>query len=764
MTNKKDLQHILIRGAKENNLKNVSLDIPKNRIVVFTGISGSGKSSIVFDTIAVESQRQLNETFSWYIRNRLPKYERPKVERIENLSTAIIVNQKQLGGNSRSTVGTIADIQPLVRLLFSRSGSPGAGSSNCYSFNDPAGMCPHCQGLGRVAALDLDKMLNKNMSLNGGAVLFPPFRTGTWHWQKYANSGFFDNDKPLKEYTDREMEMLLYGNGAAEEGVRKTNDVPVLKRMGYEGIVNRFNRIYLNRDSNEVSERTSQMVSRFVHYQKCPECEGKRLSQAALNSRIHGFNIADYSDMEINDLIPILRKIDDPLGQPVAEAIIGNLERIINVGLGYLSLSRETATLSGGESQRLKMVKHLGSSLSSMVYIFDEPSIGLHPRDIGNINQIFRALRDKGNTVLIVEHDKDVISIADRVIDVGPAAGLKGGEVVFEGTVEELSESDTVTGKMFRNIIPLNTRPRQPMEWYEIKNAVLHNLKNVTVKIPKGVLTCVTGVAGSGKSTLITEIFTSRYPEAIVMDQSAVGVSIRSNPATYLGIMDDIRSLLAKANGVKPGFFSFNSDGACPTCKGRGLISSDMAFMDPVITVCETCSGHRFRPEVLQYKYKGKSITDILSFTIRQAMDFFAMEKFISKIASLYDVGLGYLTLGQSLDTLSGGELQRIKLADELKKTGSLYVMDEPTTGLHMADTVKLMTLLNRLVDNGNTVVIIEHNLDVVKQADWIIDMGPDGGKKGGEVIFEGNPQALAECGNSFTAEYLRKDIAKNVK
>ena len=753
--------YILIKGAKENNLKNITLEIPKNEIVVFTGVSGSGKSSVVFDIIAVESQRQLNETFSNYIRNRLPKYERPNVASIENLSPAIIVDQKPVGGNIRSVVGTAADIQPLIRLLFSRIGNPIAGTSDHYSFNTLSGMCPHCQGLGKVMVLDQSKLFDINKSLNNGAILFPPFRTGTWHWQKYANSGLFDNDKLLKKFTPDEMNRFLYGkdiNGMKVD-ISFDQNLSNFHRQDYEGIIDRFNRIYLNRNSNETSERMNAMVAKFVTQDVCPTCHGARLNKKALESKINGYNIIDYSDMEITDLIPILSEIKHPLGTSLAKAIINHLERLKGVGLGYLSLNRQTSTLSGGESQRLKMVKNLGNSLTGMTYIFDEPSVGLHPRDTHLIQEMFVALRDKGNTVLIVEHDRDIIHQADTVIDMGAGAGENGGDVVYQGDVAGLYNANTITGKWLQKFIELKENPRKPTSKLYIKNANLHNLKNVSVSIPMGVLTSITGVAGSGKSSLISGVFVEQYPDTIVVDQKVIATSIRSTPATYLGIMDDIRKLMAEANGVKSALFSFNSEGACPTCGGRGTITTDMAFMDTVTTICETCNGKRYDPRVLKYKFQGKSITDILNLTIKQALDFFKTKKFLPKIESLSNVGLGYLTLGQSLDTLSGGELQRIKLADELKKKGNVYVMDEPTTGLHMADINVLMELLDKLVDNGNTVIVIEHNLDVIKRSDWIIDIGPDGGSKGGEIVFEGTPKELLVSQKSITAEFLRQNI-----
>lgn len=755
---KKSHDHIIIRSATLNNLKNISLDIPKNQIIVFAGVSGSGKSSVVFDTIAVESQRQLNETFSWYIRNRLPKYEKPDVVSIRNLSPAIIIDQKRMGGNSRSTVGTITDIQPLIRLLFSRIGQPGAGESNHYSFNDPAGMCPECKGLGKVVSLDMERFLDMNKSLNEGAVLFSTFRIGSYYISLYANTGLFDMDKPLKDYSEEELTIILYGgetetirNFARKRGINKTFD-------DFEGIVSRFNRLFLNRDLTALNDKRAESLLKFMKQSICPECHGKRINKVALASKINGYNIVDYSEMEMKELVSVLSGINDPVGGQVARIVIENAERIINIGLGYLHLGRETPTLSGGESQRLKIVKHLGSSLTGMTYIFDEPSIGLHPRDITMLNNLFTELRDKGNTVIIVEHDKDIIRHADTVIEMGPLAGENGGEVMYSGSARQFLQADTLTAQMMKKNIPLNENPHKPTGWLPVKNASIHNLKNVSVNIPEGVLTCITGVAGSGKSSL-SQVFTGQYPHAIIVNQSSITTSIRSTPVTYLGIMDSIRKIFADTNQMNAGLFSFNSEGACPVCKGKGIVETDMAFMDTVSTVCEHCSGKRYAPEIMKYKVKGKSITDILSLTIKQSIVFFEGEKFIPKLKSLYNVGLGYMTLGQSLDTLSGGELQRIKLANELKKSGRIYVMDEPTTGLHMADITILMDLLRRMIKNGNTIIVIEHNPDVIKQADWIIDIGPDGGKNGGQVIFEGTPSGLLHSTQSVTAEYLRRDV-----
>ena len=748
---------IVITGARENNLRNISLTIPKSKIVVFTGVSGSGKSSVVFDTIAVESQRQLNETFSWFVRNRLPRYEQPQADAIENLSAAIVVDQKPIGGNTRSTVGTMTDIYSLIRLLFSRHGKPSAGMSTAYSFNDPSGMCPECEGLGRTVRLDLDKFLDTSKSLNEGAIRFPVFAVGTWQWQLYTRSGQFDNDKPLRDYTNDEWQMLLHGSGVKVEMVTRNN----VNRVNYEGLVDRFTRLYLKRDLNTLVEKNRESVLQFVSEGACPSCDGARLNQAALASKIGGLNIARFASMEASDLIGVLASVKDPLGTPIAAAAIAGLERLVAIGLGYLSLDRETSTLSGGESQRLKMVRHLGSSLTGMTYIFDEPSVGLHPRDVRRLNDLLVRLRDKGNTVLVVEHDRDVIEVADHVIDLGPGAGVDGGHVVFEGSLPGLHEADTITGRHLRHVTPVKAKFRDPTGRLTIKDADLHNLKNLTVQFPTGVLTAVTGVAGSGKSTLVSDVFVAAHPEAINVDQSAVGVSSRSSPATYVGIMDHIRRLFAKANGVEVGLFSFNSAGACPACEGRGEIVADMAFMDPVTTICEVCQGRRFSDQALQYTLRGKSIVDVLGLTAEQAVDFFPEKNINGVLHTLSDVGLGYLTLGQPLSSLSGGELQRIKLAGQLHKTGSIYVLDEPSTGLHLADIATLLRLLDRLVDAGNTVIVIEHNLDIVKQADWIIDLGPDGGKHGGQVIFEGTPTQLLDFQDSLTAKYLRQDLRR---
>ncbi|MEU7577190.1 excinuclease ABC subunit UvrA [Streptomyces sp. NPDC041068] len=751
--------HITIAGARENNLKEVDLRIPKGRLTVFTGVSGSGKSSVVFDTIAVESQRQLNETFTWFVRNRLPKYERPHADAIEDLAPAIVVDQKPIGGHSRSTVGTMTDIYSVIRVLFSRHGTPSAGPATAYSFNDPSGMCPECHGLGRTVRPDYDRIIDPAKSLADGAILFPPFAVGTWQGQTYTNTTDLDTHKPVGEFTAAEREFLLRGSRDRAARKVKVDNTGGARDIDYEGLADRFERLYLHRDLSALSQKTRDLVQGFLNEGTCLSCRGARLNPAALATRINSLGIADCTRMEVTDLIKELERIDGAVAGPVARAAVTALERIEAIGLGYLSLDRDTSTLSGGEGQRLKMVRHLGSSLTGMTYIFDEPSVGLHPRDVGRLNDLLLRLRDKGNTVLVVEHDPDVIAVADHVVDMGPAAGTDGGLVVFEGTPDELRRADTLTGRHLRRTTGIKEHPREPVGGHWVKGAALHNLKNVSVRVPTGVLTAVTGVAGSGKSTLVSKAFTEAHPDAVVVDQSSIGISGRSTPATYLGIMDTVRKLFARETGAKASLFSFNSHGACESCQGRGIIYSDLAFMDPVTTTCEACEGRRFKEEVLRLTVDGKSVVDVLQMTADDALAFterFDDTSIRRRLHALRDVGLTYLTLGQPLSTLSGGERQRIKLATQLHRTGTTYVLDEPTTGLHMADVDGLLAMLDRLVDAGNTVLVVEHNLDVVKHADWVIDLGPDGGKHGGRIVFEGTPAQLARTQGSFTAEHLR--------
>ena len=756
-------EYISIRGARENNLKNVSLRIPKRKITVFSGVSGSGKSSIVFDTIAAEARRQLNETFSTFVRNFLPRYAQPDADAIENLSMAIVVDQKHLGGGSHSTVGTITDNYSVLRLLYSRVGQPFVGYSNAFSFNDPVGMCPECNGIGRKIGVDLDKFLDKSKSLNDGAILYPDYAVESWEWSVLTQSGLFDNNKKLEDYSVEEMNLLLHSKPYKVK-IQFVTSKPV--NLTFEGIVDKFSRKYITGDGFPRSERTMKAVEPYMTHGPCTLCKGARLSQAALSCKINGYNIAQMAAMEVDELIEVIRAIKDPVAAPMVDSLTERLQHMIDIGLEYLSLSRETDTLSGGESQRIKMVKHLGSSLVDVLYVFDEPSIGMHPRDVHRLNELLQKLRDKGNSVIVVEHDPDVIKVADHVVDVGPFAGTRGGTIVFEGSVADLLNADTLTGRHMRQSMPIKSSFRTAKGKLSIINARANNLQNVSVDIPTGVLTVVTGVAGSGKSSLIHQTFFRQHPDSIVIDQSPVGISSRSNPATYTGIMDEVRKTFAKVNKVSPSLFSFNSKGACENCQGLGVVYTELAYMDEVKMPCEICGGKRFKDEVLAYKFHDKSISDVLNMPAREALDFFdtkeVAHEVVRKLQALSDVGLDYLTLGQPLSTLSGGECQRIKLASELHKKGSVYVMDEPTTGLHMSDIGHLLALINRLVDAGNTVIVIEHNLAIIKNADWIIDMGPEGGNKGGRVMFEGTPQQLLDCaqsGNcaqSLTSAYLR--------
>ena len=764
-------QHLIrVTGAAEHNLKNVSLDIPRDRITVFTGVSGSGKSSLVFDTLAVESQRQLGETYGWFVRNRLPRHDRPRAESLENLTPAVVVDQRPLGGGARSTVGTATDVYAVLRVLFSRCAEPSAGEASAYSFNDPRGMCPGCDGLGKEVRLDLDRLLDRSKSLNEGAIRFAPFGVGSVWWQTYAESGLFDPDLPLARYGAREWELLLHGKGFRVP--RRVKSTGADGENAYEGLVERFVRLYLRRDVGALRGRTRAEVLRVVTEAPCPRCGGARLNEAALAGRVRGWNIAELAALEAGDLLAELKRVDDPVGGPVAAAAVSTLERLVGVGLGYLSLDRDTSTLSGGEGQRLKIVRQLGSSLTGMTYVFDEPSTGLHPRDVHHLTGLLRELRDRGNTVLVVEHDRDVIAIADHVVDMGPGAGTRGGEVVFAGPPAALAAADTPTGSRLGRTVPLPARVRTPAGFVPVEHVTANNLRDVTVAFPLGVLTAVTGVAGSGKSTLVAE-FVRRYaagagPDGrapVVVDQSAITGSSRSTPVTYLGAMDPLRRSFARATGASAALFSFNSRGACAACRGRGAIVTDLAFMDPVSRRCEACGGRRFGDEALAHSVRGRSIADVLEMTAAQAADFLAAggteEAEVARLlAPLGEVGLGYVTLGQSVASLSGGERQRLKLATRLRSPGGLYVFDEPSAGLHMADVEGLITLLHRLVDGGGTVVVVEHDRDVVKHADRVIDLGPGAGRDGGRVLFEGTPAELVGTAESATADHLRRDLA----
>ncbi len=741
-------EYIEIQGARENNLKNVSLRIPKRQITIFTGVSGSGKSSIVFDTVAAEAQRLLNETFSAFIRGFLPKVSQPDADAIRNLNMAVIVDQKRLGGGSSSTVGTATDIAPILRTLFAKGGHPNLGHGYMFSFNNSAGMCQTCDGLGQMMALNLDKAYDYSKSLNDGAIQLPDYKVGGWGWKVVIKSGLFDTDKKVADFTEKEMYDL---NHSAPFKV----DVGGGLNIKFTGVIDEFTRKYIKRDLKSLSERTQKTIEPFITNGPCESCHGSRLSEQALASKINGFNIAELSSMQIDELIEAIESFTDPSVKPVIDMLKIRLQHLIDIGLDYLSLDRVTDTLSGGESQRVKLVKYLNGTLNDVMYIFDEPSVGLHPRDVHRLNDLLKQLRDNGNAVIVVEHDPDVIKVADYIVDVGPHAGSRGGNIVFEGSYSDLLKSDTLTGRFLSQTLPIKAEPRKATGVLAIEHATVNNLHDVSVDIQKGILNVVTGVAGSGKSSLINQTFVRQYPDSIVIDQSAVGVNSRSNPATYTGIMDVVRKIFATANKVEASLFSFNSKGGCENCQGTGYVTTDLAFLDEQKQVCEICEGKRFKEEVLAYKFSGKSITDVLAMTIAESLEFFEDKEISKKLQAMNDVGLSYLTLGQPLSTLSGGECQRIKLAGELHKKGSIYVMDEPTTGLHTSDIQNLLDIMNRLVDTGNTVVVIEHNLDVIRQADWIIDVGPEGGKRGGRILFEGTPNDLKQSKESLTAQYI---------
>ncbi len=742
---------IVIRGLRQNNLKNVSLNIPKNKIVVFTGVSGSGKSSIVFDTIAAESQRQMNETYSAWVRGRLPKYEKPHVEFIDNLTASVIIDQSRISGNARSTVGTISDMYASLRLLFSRIGEPYVGPASYFSFNNPNGMCKTCSGIGKILDLDIEQVIDPEKSFNEGMLNLPAFGVGNYYWKMYTGSGLYNLDKKWKDYTEEERNLLLYGS-------RTKNGEREHKRI--EGIKNQFQRLCLMKGPEEQNDNTLKRLNRFMRETVCPDCQGKRLNPEALSCKVQGYTITEMCEMEFTHLREILLAIEDPRVTVVVKGLIDGLTRMIDIGLPYLFMNRETVTLSGGEAQRLKLVRYMGSSLTGMTYIFDEPSVGMHPRDVFRMSRLLQSLRDKGNTVLVVEHDKDIISIADEIIDVGPLAGRNGGNILFQGSYEALLASGTLTGNAMKEKVQVKEHVRKPKEFLPVRDAHLHNLKHIDVDIPLRVLTVVTGVAGSGKSSLIRDVFAKQYEEKVVLvDQSAITATGRSTACTYLGFFDEIRKVFAAENQVDAGLFSFNSKGACPSCKGRGAITTELVFMDPVTTVCEACEGKRYSKEALSYTYKGKNIVEVLDMNVEDAREFFGgLPKIRKHLDALLETGLPYLSLGQPLSTLSGGERQRVKLAKELHKKGNIYVLDEPTTGLHASDIKKVMALLDGLVDRGNTVIVIEHNTDVMKMADYIIDIGPDGGSAGGEVVFTGTPSQMIEKGNTITAEFLRKE------
>ena len=743
-------EYIEVIGAREHNLKNIDVKIPKKKLVCFTGVSGSGKSSLVFDTVYSEAQRQLIETFSSFARRRLPKISRPDVEEIRNITTTITIDQKRMGGNPRSTVGTATEVYTYLRLLFSRIGTPRLDDSRYLGFNNPWGMCKTCRGLGRELVVNLDNLINMEQSLNEGALKHPDFKLEGWFFRLIKLSEAFDLDKPLKDFTEEELKELLY----REKSVVKEQTEAIPFNINLEGAITSLKRRYIN---NEHAESRIARYPEFFQYRPCADCDGSRLNKMGRSVVLKGKTIHELVEMELTELQMFLDGIEGPIADPIVNRMNPIVENLIDIGVGYLNLNRPVGTLSGGESQRVKMARQLGCDLTDITYIFDEPSIGLHQRDIGKLVDMLQRIKDKGNNVFVVEHDPAVMRNADYIIDLGPEAGINGGHVVFAGTYDQLLQSTSITSKMLKQQTSTKKTRRKSSEVFRIKDASAHNLKKISVDIPKKLFVCVTGVAGSGKSSLIMNEFVPVNSNAIVIDQSPIGRSSRSNPATYTKIFGPIRTLFEKATGHPAKLFSFNSEGACPKCKGSGKLSVEMGFLESVYITCDECKGNRYKADVLDYRYKGKNISEVLQMTASESMRFFEDPKIARRLKVLNDVGLGYLTLGQTSSSLSGGEAQRIKLARELHKKGNLYVLDEPTTGLHMADIEKLLEVINRLVDRGNSVIVIEHNLDVIKDSDWVIDLGPEGGSKGGEIIAEGTPEEIASTEESYTGQYLAK-------
>ena len=772
-------RHDLIRvhGARENNLKDVSVEIPKRRLTVFTGVSGSGKSSLVFDTIAAESQRLINETYSAFVQGFMPTLARPEVDVLEGLTTAIIVDQERMGADARSTVGTATDANAMLRILFSRLGQPHIGSPKAFSFNIASisgagavklerggktvrerrsfsitgGMCPRCEGRGTVTDIDLTQLFDDSKSLNEGAITVPGYKGGGWNSRLYIESGFVDPDKPIRKYAKKELHDFLYH----EPTRMKIAGI----NMTYEGLIPRIQKSMLSKDKEAMQPHVREFVDRAVTFTVCPECGGTRLTKAARSSKIKGINIADACAMQISDLAEWVRTLDEPSLAPLLAALGETLDSFVEIGLGYLSLDRPSGTLSGGEAQRTKMIRHLGSSLTDVTYVFDEPSIGLHPHDVQRMNDLLLQLRDKGNTVLVVEHEPETVAIADHVIDLGPGAGTAGGSVCFEGTVDGLRASGTLTGRHLGDRDGLKSSVRTRFGVLEVRGASTHNLQDVDVDIPLGVLVVVTGVAGSGKSSLIQGSVSGREG-VVLVDQGAIRGSRRSNPATYTDLLDPIRAAFAKANAVKPALFSANSEGACPNCNGAGVVYTDLAMMAGVATTCEECDGKRFEASVLEYHLGGRDISEVLAMSVTEAQEFFDTDEARTPAAHrildrLADVGLGYLSLGQPLTTLSGGERQRLKLATRMAEKGEVYVLDEPTTGLHLADVAQLLGLLDRLVEDGKSVIVIEHHQAVMAHADWVIDLGPGAGHDGGRIVFEGPPADLVAARSTLTGEHL---------
>ena len=746
---------IILRGLKENNLKNIDLNISKGKITVFTGLSGSGKSSVAFDTLATESRRQMTLNYPLYVRNQMPRYERPLADLMQNLSPVIVVEQRSVSSNSRSTVGTYMDIDPLIRLLFSRIGDPLVGSATDFTSQSTFGRCSKCDGFGEVVAVDVNKLVDFDKSLRDYAVRFKPLSPSGWQGQWMMTCGLFDPDKAIKDYSEEDRNLFLYGppGGGTVYAPFHTKDGP--QNAQWDGLLPRFTRLYINRDISKLKQVSQEDVLDMSTHSSCPTCQGSGLNPKVLESKINGLNILEYDQLEMAEILKELKSIDGSLGKPIARQAIPSIEQLIDMGLGYLSLSRKMSTLSGGEAQRVKIARHLGSSLNNMTYIFDEPSAGLHPEEVDLLIQMLKNIKHQYNTVIIIEHDLSIIKAADEIIEMGPQAGTKGGKVIYQGKPQGLESSNAVTSLYHK--LEINKTPREIKECFIVDKANNNNLKDISIKIPKNVLVSICGVSGSGKSSLMLEAFADKYPETIKVSQDRIGISSRSTLATYMGIMDDIRAVLSKETGQPMGLFSFNSLGACPVCKGKGVTQPDVAFADPITITCESCEGSRYSDEALSYSYHGKNIVEILSLTVDESLNYFEKPKIIKKVTTLKEVGLGYLTLGQTTSSLSGGEVQRLKLASHLKKEGQIYLLDEPSLGLHIKDNAKLLDLFQDFVNKGNSVLIIEHNLDFIAASDWVIELGPEGGKRGGHVIFEGSPEDLLEA-DTLTSKWLKKE------
>jgi len=746
---------IIVKNAHTNNLNHIDIEIPKHKFVVFTGVSGSGKSSLLFDTIYTEAQRQLIETFSTFARTRMPKLSRPDVDDILNLSTAIVIDQKRMGNNLRSTVGTATEINTYLRLLYSRIGKPFIGPSFYFSFNHPEGMCPHCNGLGKQIKINIDLFLDKEKSIKEGAITHPHYKSGGFLWKELVSLDVVNSEKPLKDFSENELNLLLY----SEPFLIKNAKEKLTYNRNFEGIARKLEKAVTTRADDETEEEEKNAYTKYFNYKPCEYCGGTRLNERARSVKIKGLTIAEICSLELIDVYSFLLNINDEISRPILRKAQFLLQQLIEIGVGYLSLERAVGTLSGGEAQRVKMSKQMDCNLVDMLYVLDEPSIGLHPRDTENLLNILFRLKEKGNSVFVVEHDPDIIRAAEWIVDMGPYAGKFGGNVVYNGEPVGLANTKSLTGEYLLNKEKPTYSRKSTASFFEIKNATANNLKNVSAKIPIGVLTCVTGVAGSGKSSLIHECFAKQHPEAIIIDQSPIGRSSRANSATFIGVFDLIRKEYASATNTDASLFSFNSKGACPKCNGQGVLTFELHFLDSVKTICDECEGKRYHSDVLELKFQNKNIAEVLDMTVNQAYEFFNSSRINKHLQLLQEVGLGYLKLGQSLSTLSGGESQRLKIATELNKESNIYIMDEPTTGLHMSDIDNFYKIIKSLVANNNTVIIIEHNLDIIKYADWIIDMGPEGGKKGGELIFQGLPEDIINCNHSITGKYLRKMI-----